>query len=98
MALKRFTVRLDEKDYDKAVYWADKLGMSLTDYVEAAILLKIRWDNQDYDLPTLEIQRLNQLIDVITILSENQKSLESVVVSGFDSLLNLTRGDTYLEE
>lgn len=98
MALKAFTVRLDEKVYDKAKYWAEKHGMSLSEYFEAAIELKVKWDNQDYDLMPMEIQRLNQLIDVVTILSENQKALESVIVSGFDSMLNLTRGDNYLEE
>lgn len=98
MALKQLTLRLEEEDYEKAVYWAKKHEMSLSEYLKAAIDLKIRWDNQDYDLPPLEIQRLNQLTDLIVSLSENQKSLEAIIVSGFDSFLNLARGEAYLEE
>ena len=94
--LHQLTVRIEEEDFQKMQYWANKKGMSLSEYITAAVDLKIRWDVQDYDLPPLEIQRLNQLIDVITILSENQKSLESVVISRFDALLALTQGDTYL--
>ena len=94
--LHQLTVRIDEDDYQKMLYWSKQKGMSLSEYIKAAVDLKIRWDNQDYDLAPLEIQRLNQLIDIITILSENQKSLESVVISRFDAMLALTQGDTYL--
>ena len=94
--LHQLTIRIEEDDFQKMSYWASKKEMSLSEYIKAALDLKIRWDNQDYDLPPLEIQRLNQLIDVITLLSENQKSLESVVISRFDALLALTQGDTYL--
>ena len=94
--LRAFTVRVSESDYKKIEHWSKKHNMSMSEYINAAVDLKIRWDNQDYDLPPLEIQRLNQLIDVITCLSENQKSLEGVVISRFDSLLNLVQGDNYL--
>ena len=47
-------------------------------------------------LSTMEQARLNQLVDVVALLSSNVKNLESVVVSGFDSLVGLTRGDNYL--
>lgn len=98
MALKAFTVRIDEAEYEKAKYWAAKKEMSLSEYLEAAIALKVRWDNQDYDLPPLEIQRLNQIVDALTSFGENMKSLESVVISGFDSFTNMARGDNYLED
>ena len=55
-------------------------------------------ENEDYDLPTLETRRLNQIVDALTTLSHNVQSLESVTTSGFDSLLGLTRGDNYLLE
>lgn len=54
--------------------------------------------NGDYQLPTLEIQRLNQLIETVNVLSRNMQSLESITVNGFDSLLSLTKGDNYLLE
>lgn len=64
--------------------------------MEEAIEEKIRRENGDYDLPTLEIARLGQLIDQMASLSTNVANLERVTVTGFDSLMGLTRGDNYL--
>lgn len=94
----RVTVTLDDDAFERLKYWAGKHDMSINEYLNEAIELSIRRENKDYDLPELEIQRLNQLIDVITVLSSNVKSLEDITVSGFDSLLELTRGDNYLLE
>lgn len=98
MALKQLTLRLDEADYEKALHWSKIHEMSMSEYLKAAIDLKVRWDNQDYDLPPLEIQRLNQLVDLVISLSENQKSLEAAIISLSRSMMNLARGDAYLEE
>ncbi len=94
----RVTVTLDDDSFERLKYWAAKREVSINEYLGEAIAAAIRRENNDYDLPELEIQRLNQLIDVITVLSSNVKSLEDVTVSGFDSLLELTRGDNYLLE
>lgn len=95
---KRVTVTLTEQEAARVEYWAQQHEMSINEYLRAAIERQIRWENKDYDLPALEIQRLNQLIDGFTVLSSNVKSLEGVVTSGFDSLLGMTRGDNYLLE
>ena len=55
-----------------------------------------RRENLDYDLPTLEIARLNELVDQVAALAKNSANLERVVTTGFDSLIGLTRGDNYL--
>lgn len=90
-------VRLSADDKERARYWADKRGFpSLGEYVGAAVAEKIARENRDYDLPTLEIARLNQLVDEIKSLSVNVANLERVTTSGFDSLIGLTRGDNYL--
>ena len=90
-------VRLSSNDKERAKYWADKHGFgSVNDYVTEAVVEKIQRENQDYDLPTLEIARLNQLVDELKALSTNQANLERVITQGFDSLLGLTRGDAYL--
>lgn len=94
----RVTVTLDNDKYEQLKYWAARRERSINEYLGDAIELAIRHENGDYDLPKLEIQRLNQLIDVVTVLSSNVHSLEGIVVSGFDSLLGLTRGDNYLLE
>ena len=94
----RVTATLDDDMFERLKYWSDKKGLSINEYLHDAIVLSIKRENMDYDLPALEIQRLNQLIDGITVLSTNVKSLEDITVSGFDSLLSLCKGDSYLLE
>lgn len=94
----RVTATVTEDTFQRLQYWADKKGISINQYLNEAIDSAIAYENQDYPLPTLEQARLNQLIDEMAALSSNVKSIESVVVSGFDSLLGLTRGDNYLLE
>lgn len=95
---KRVTVRVDADTYERLVYWSQRHECSINEYLADAIDEAIKRENQDYDLPRAEIARLNQLIDVITVLSSDVNSLEDVVTSGFESLLGLTRGDNYLLE
>lgn len=94
----RVTTTLLDEEFKVLQYWADRNQVSINDYIHESIDLAIRHENGDYDLPTLEVARLNQLIDTITVLSSNVQSLERIVISGFDSLLGLTRGDNYLLE
>ncbi|MEV0445739.1 hypothetical protein AB0I84_20815 [Streptomyces spectabilis] len=90
-------IRLNPDDKQRAEYWADKRGFSsVNEYVAEAVVEKIRRENLDYDLPTLEIARLNQLVDQVAALAQNLANLERVVTTGFDSLIGLTRGDNYL--
>lgn len=95
---KRVTVTLSSDEYQQLQYWANKKEMSVNDFLRMAIQFRIAWENRDYDLAPLEVQRMNQLVDVVVAMSQNVKNLESVLVSGFDSLLGLTRGDNYLLE
>lgn len=94
----RLTLRISEDDFQRLQYWADRCEMSVNEYMVEALYAQIRRENGDYDLPTAEVARLNQLVDLVTELSSNVKSLEDVTTSGFDSLLGLTRGDNYLLE
>lgn len=94
----RFNLRLHPDTVERVKYWAERQGLSVNEYFALAIEEKIGRANGDYDLPNLEAQRLNQLIDVVTALSTNVNNLETVTVSGFDSLLGLTRGDSYLQD
>ncbi|MFK0179573.1 hypothetical protein ACIQVR_26805 [Streptomyces xanthochromogenes] len=90
-------IRLDPDTKQRAEYWADKRGFSsLNEYVAEAVAEKIQRENHDYDLPTLEIARLNELVDQTAALARNTANLERVVTTGFDSLIGLTRGDNYL--
>jgi hypothetical protein len=92
----RIAVRLRKDTDQRARYWADKETISVNEYISEAVEEKIRRENGDYDLPTLEQARLNQLIDQMASLSTNVANLESVTIKGFDALMGLTRGDNYL--
>lgn len=96
MSKKAFTIRMDDDDYERLKYWSQKRGITINEYMNEALQFFIKYENKDYDLHTAEVIRLNQLVDAIASLSANQKNLETVIVSGFESLLSLTRGDNYL--
>ncbi len=95
---KRIAVTITEDTYQRLKYWSQKEGISANQYIVEAIDMKIAYENRDYPLSTLEQARLNQIIDGIAVLSSNIKSLESIMISNFESLLGLTRGDNYLLE
>lgn len=92
----RKTMRLHKDTVQQVEYWRKKEGLTETEFYVQAVEEKVARMNGDYDLPTLEIQRLNQLIDEIRALSTNAANLEIVVNNGFDSLIGMTRGDSYL--
>jgi len=92
-------VRLHPDVDQRAEYWAARAGFrSVNEFMALAIEEKIARMNGDYDLPSLEIQRLNQLLDEMRSISTGVGNLEQVVTNGFDSLLGLTRGDSYLQD
>lgn len=94
---ERVFFRLSAEEKQRAEYWADKRGFaSVNDYVADALDEKIRRENGDYDLPTLEMARLAQLVDLVKSMEVNQNNLEQVILTGFESLLSMTRGDSYL--
>ena len=94
---KRVTATIDVDTYDKMQYIADKKNISISEFLRDAIDLKIRYENEDYyPLAKIEAQRINQIVDHISVLSSNIRNLENVTIEGFSSLLNLTKGDNYL--
>ena len=95
---KRVTATGTEETYNRLCYWAEKNGISINQYLNEAIDMKIAYENKDYPLSTLEVARLDQLIDGQAVMSSNMKSLEAVVTSMADSLLGLVKGDNYLLE
>lgn len=95
-AAERITVRLHPDAKARVAYWADSDGVSVNEFIVDAIDAAIRRKNGDYDLPTLEMARLAQLVDETKALSLNVGNLERVITQMADSLLNMTRGDNYL--
>lgn len=94
----RVQVTLDADEYERLKHWSSAKEMTINDYIREAIIFLNKWELGEIDLPTLEIQRLNQLVDGMQVLSSNVHSLEKVITSGFDSLLGLTKGENYLLE
>jgi len=88
--------RIHTDTLERVKYWRSKRDLTENEYFVLAIEEKIARENGDYDLPTLEIMRLNQLIDEMRANSTNVANLEAIVTSGFASLMGLTRGDSYL--
>ena len=92
----RVTIRIDDSDYEKIVHWAEKGEQSISEFMADAAMFKINFMMLDYPLAPLEVQRLNQLLDIITGMSHDVKNLTRIVTSNFDSLVSLTKGDNYL--
>lgn len=94
--MRRVSTRVSAEDYARVAYWADIHGESVSDYLRRAIETQIAFENHDYDLPAIEAQRLNQLVSMMEELIRSNESLANIINSGFESLLGLTRGDSYL--
>lgn len=92
----RKSVRLHPDTVMHIDYWSRKHDMPENEYLIEAIEEKIARENGDYALPTLEQQRLNQLIDEVRAVSTNVGSLEGILTTSLDSLLQIARGDSYL--
>lgn len=96
IGIHQLRTRVDDETYERISYWAKKRECSMNEYFNLALEHMIKWENQDYDLPTLEQQRLNQLINAINALTSDVRCLEHITTEGFKSLIGLTRGDNYL--
>lgn len=89
----RVTLRFTDDELTKLDYWAQHMDMTRTDFIMAAVERYAAFESGNYQLPSLEIQRLNQLVEIIKTLSQNVGSLETIVTSGFASLVGLARGE-----
>lgn len=92
----RFNLRLSSDVVMRLKYWAGRKNMSVQEYIELAIDRMIDFENGNYSLPSLEIMRLNQLVDEIRAVSKNVENLERSSITMYESLISLTRGDNYL--
>ncbi len=93
---KRVTATVDAKTYERLQFWADQKDISINQFLNDAIDLAIDYENKRFPMSTLEMARMDQMIDCMNSLTSNVNSLEKVITSGFESLLGLTRGDNYL--
>lgn len=94
----RLNMRMYPADFEFLTYWSDRYGMDRSEFLITAMRHYVKHRNQDYDLPTAEIQRLNQMVDAVNNLAANQEALQTTIVNGFDALMGLARGDNYLND
>lgn len=76
---ERLQIRLDQEEVAQLNYWSEKLNLTKTAFLRQAMQFYIRYLHNDYDLPTAEIQRLNQMVDAVTMLAQSQLTLEHTV-------------------
>lgn len=77
-------------------YWASRADMSDNEYMTEAIEEKIARENGDFNVPSLIVQRINEMIDRMGSLTVAQNNLQRVCLDGFGSITGLARGDDYL--
>ncbi|MGC6586673.1 hypothetical protein ACPV3A_17100 [Paenibacillus sp. Dod16] len=94
----RKSLRMLEEDEAFVNYWAEKFDMTYTELLMRGARHYVAWRNQDFDLPTAEMQRLNQLIDAMNNMASSNERLSNTVINGFDAMMGIMRGDNYLLE
>lgn len=87
----RLYLELDPDLRDQVDYWQRKKGFaSRREFLTACVELYIAIQNQDYDLPTAEIARLNQMVEAINNNTDELHALRKSFNNAFDTILNLT--------
>jgi hypothetical protein len=94
----RVTLRMPREVHEKLKYWADKKEYSVNDFVPMLVDYYAAIQYGDYELPSLEAQRVNQLIELVGVLHKDVQALQGLIIDGFNNLLKLTHGDNYLLE
>lgn len=94
---KSLVIRMHPDLHQRVKYWSERDGAeSMNEWIQEAIEQRIARANGDYDLPTAEVARLNQLIDGYEAMARNMESLEKVILTMSDSMISMARGDSYL--
>ena len=93
---KQFHGRIRGELYDQAEYWAERHGVSVNEYINMALELSIKFENQDYELPFMEAIRMQQLLDMqVTVLRQVEEIRDYVRMSN-SNLMNVINGKNYL--
>lgn len=95
---QQMTLRMHPDLHTQIQYWANRRGVSMADYVTDAVTTAIGRENGDYDLPTLEMQRLARIEAVVVSLSHDVNNLNDSTRTSLDTLINLTRSSNYFTD
>lgn len=88
----RVTATLPQDMMMTLKYWSQKRGVSINQYVADAIALSVKLNNDGYKTPTQECERVNQCRDLVLEANSAVNSMTKNLISGFDTLLSVTRG------
>lgn len=93
---KRVTMTLTADEYERLTFWAKHREMSINEYLHECFSHMIDYENGVYDIPTIMQERMNLVVDAVTMNSSKLDSLSEFIISGFESLLAAARGDDYI--
>ena len=93
---KRVTMTLTADEFARLQFWSEKREMSINEYLHECFSHMIDYENGVYDAPTIMQERMNLVVDAVTMNSSKLDSLSQFITSGFESLLAAARGDDYL--
>ena len=91
----RFSLRLSDELKGQMSYWASKENVSDAEFVRLCISEKLERSNGDFDVPSLGLARLNQLVDVVEGLRVEQANFQAMLSSVLSSFTALVHGDDY---
>lgn len=92
---KSLHIEVTESQLAQIDYFQRKGGFEhRNDFILATIDQYIKFANGDYQLPSAEIARLNQLIAAISLLTDEQRNLRNAVNNGFTTILRLSDDET----
>lgn len=93
---KRVTMTVTADEYERLMFWSNKNDMSINEYLHECFSHMIDYENGVYDVPSIVMERMNLVVDAVTMNSSKLDSLSQFITSGFQSLLAAARGDDYL--
>lgn len=96
--IKRLSLRVDTDLLDKIKHFSYKEGISSNQWIEDAINHYINWINDDYDVPTASVQRINQILDLLAQNGELLKINQQYMKTGFKTIISSVSDKGYLED
>lgn len=96
-AVKRMELRIDPELYEMFTHFAQVNHLTRNQAMQDAMRHYMNWVNHNYDLPTAETERLNELVASQEQLRDQIYALTRQLRYGFESLLQVMHGSAYLE-
>lgn len=87
---KRITVRLSEAEYDRIKHFAQREDISVNQFVIDSTNHYADWILKDFDVPTAEVKRLNQIVEAVNRLNDTNSSLTELITSVTESFYTMT--------